>query len=91
MNSTSKKELTVTVENVSIPPVPVFDGLAEEYAAGSPPVTLKVKGTGSEHLTVFKVNGNAATTFNPAAKGNYVIEASSADGKLQIKRNIKVK
>jgi hypothetical protein len=74
-----------------VSPVPVFDGLEEEYTAGSPAVALKVKGTGSEHLTVFKVNGQTVTSFNPAAKGNYEIVASSTDGKLKISRTIKVK
>jgi hypothetical protein len=70
--------------------VPVFDGLAATYSAGSAAVTLKVKGTGSGALTVFKVNGTAATTFTPAAAGVYLIEASSADGKLRIWKYVKV-
>jgi uncharacterized protein YjdB len=82
----------VTVNAVEpVPPVPVFDGLAEEYTAGSPAVPLKVKGVGSEHLTIFKVNGQVTGTFNPATKGDNIIEASSADGKLKIKRKIIVK
>jgi transglutaminase/protease-like cytokinesis protein 3 len=80
---------TVTVE--SVPPVPVFAGLQEEYVAGSPSVSLKVKGAGSEQLTVIKVDGHSATAFNPSTKGEYKIEASSPDGKLKIKRIIKVK
>jgi hypothetical protein len=46
-----KPQLVQTVEAL---PVPVFDGLEEEYTVGSPAVTLKVKGVESEKLTVFK-------------------------------------
>jgi hypothetical protein len=79
-------------ETVSAPPsVPVFHGLADEYTAGSPAVPLKVAGTGSESLTVFKVNGTAATELNPATAGAYRVEAASADGKLRIWKYVKVK
>ena len=87
--SVSTGVTTVTVEGALIP-VPIFDGLADTYSAGSPAVTLKVKGVGSETLTVFKVNGTAATQFNPSAAGTYLIEASSPDGKLKIWKYVKV-
>ena len=72
-------------------PVPVFSGLADEYTAGSAAVTLKVTGEGSVALTVFKVNNVVTPTFNPAAAGTYLIEASSPDGKLKIWKYVKVK
>jgi hypothetical protein len=82
----------VTVAQAVIPPpIPVFDGLEEAYAAGSPAVALKVKGTGSERLTVFKVNGQPAATFAPHTAGRYTVEASSPDGKLKITRTVEVK
>ena len=80
----------VTVTSANQPPVPIFDGLADTYSAGSPAVTLKVKGVGSEVLTVFKVNGTATTQFNPSAAGTYLIEASSPDSKLKIWKYVKV-
>jgi hypothetical protein len=81
---------TVTVTNVPAPPVPVFDGLANTYTAGSAAVTLKVIGLGSEQLTVFKVNGTAATQFNPTTAGVYLIEAASANGNLRIWKYVQV-
>jgi uncharacterized protein YjdB len=85
------KTATCAVTVQALPPVPVFDGLEEEYFVGSPAVTLKVKGVGSEKLTVFKVNGQDVTAFNPVAKGTYKVEAVSPDGKLKIYRIIIVK
>ena len=82
---------TIAVEAAPvIIPVPIFAELADTYAAGSPAVTIKVTGVGSEKLTVFKVNGTAATEFNPATAGTYLIEASSPDGKLKIWKYVKV-
>ncbi|MDR1169722.1 MAG: InlB B-repeat-containing protein [Prevotellaceae bacterium] len=72
-------------------PVPIFDGLEREYTVSSPATVLKVKGTGSEKLTVFRVNGQVTPTFNPSAKGTFLIEALSADGKLRIETYIIVK
>jgi hypothetical protein len=83
--------VTVTANYEDVPPLPVFDGLEEAYAAGSPAAPLKVKGAGSEQLTVFKVNGQAASAFAPHTAGSYTIEASSPDGKLKITRTVKVK
>ena len=72
-------------------PLPLFDGLANSYGiSGHPAVTLKVKGKGSETLTVFKVNGANATVFNPATVGKYLIEASSPNGKLKIWKYVRV-
>ena len=71
-------------------PVPIFDGLANEYTAGAQAVTLKVTGAGSEHLAVFRVNGETATQFLPSAAGTYLLEALSTDGKLKIWRYVKV-
>ena len=73
-----------------VSPVPIFDGLANTYSVGAPAVTLKVKGAGSETLTVFKVNGATTATFNPQTAGTYLIEASSPNGKLKIWRHVKV-
>lgn len=84
-----------TLNGVSAPPilspVPIFEGLANEYTAGSAAVQLKVMGTGSEGLTVFRVNGTEAPEFDPAAAGTYLVEAASADGKLRIWKYVKVK
>jgi hypothetical protein len=86
------KSLSITVTAGSAPPpVPVFYGLADEYTAGSPAVPLQVAGTGSESLTVFKVNGTEATELNPATAGAYRVEAASADGKLRIWKYVQVK
>jgi hypothetical protein len=43
-----------------------------------------VKGDGSDLLTVFKVNGQTTSTFNPSTTGTFLIEASSKDEKLHI-------
>jgi hypothetical protein len=75
---------------IASPPVPIFYGLADEYKAGSPAVAIQVIGEGSAQLIIFKVNGNAATQFNPTTAGTYLIEAASADGKLKIWKNVKV-
>ncbi|MDR2127394.1 MAG: InlB B-repeat-containing protein, partial [Prevotellaceae bacterium] len=74
----------------TIPPLPVFKGLPEECTVGST-IPLEVKGVGSENLTIFRVNGQESSSFNPATKGTYTIEATSADGKLKIRRIIEVK
>jgi hypothetical protein len=76
-----------------MPPVPIFDGLADDYPISSPlfPLLLKVKGTGSEYLDGgFKVNGVSATQFNPSTTGVYLIEAVSADGTLKIWKYVNV-
>jgi hypothetical protein len=94
VNVTTDNAATATLNEavpVAPPSVPVFHGLADEYTAGSPAVPLKVAGTGSESLTVFKVNGTAATELNPATAGTYRVEAASADGKLRIWKYVKVK
>jgi hypothetical protein len=76
---------SINVTFTQIPPVPVFDGLKEEYTTGEPAVELKVIGKGSEHLTIFRINGQimGSTTFAPI-KGTYIIEALSDDGLLKI-------
>jgi hypothetical protein len=57
--------------------------LEKEYPISSTPITIKVKGVGSELLTVFKVNGKPATikdgspNFTPDKKGVYEVSASS--------------
>ena len=95
-NATSVNTVEVSWKftTVSAPPilspVPIFEGLANEYTAGSAAVQLKVMGTGSEGLTVFRVNGTEAPEFDPAAAGTYLVEAASADGKLRIWKYVKV-
>lgn len=82
----------VAVVTVSpAPAVPLFMGLADEYAVGAPAVPLRSMGIGSSALTTFSVNGVVATEFNPSETGIYLIEASSDDGKLKIWKYIKVK
>ena len=47
-------------------PCPIFDGLKAKYTRTESPVTLKFTGEGSTQIHTFRVNGTAATTFNPA-------------------------
>uniref|UniRef100_S0DE05 Fibronectin type-III domain-containing protein n=1 Tax=termite gut metagenome TaxID=433724 RepID=S0DE05_9ZZZZ len=94
VSATGAEPVVSTVAVVTVaaaPPVPVFHGLADEYAAGAADVPIRVVGKGSELLTVFKVNGAAATLFKPASAGTYTVEASSADGKLKIWKYVRVK
>ena len=79
-----------TCEPAPVPDVPIFDRLAREYSVGAAPVPLKVKGKNSETLTVFKVNGETATEFNPDKAGVYLVEALSANGRLRIWRYVRV-
>lgn len=72
-------------------PIPVFAGLEKVYSTGDGAVELKVKGIGKEAFTVFKVNGAAATAFNPTAVGKYKVEALSVDGKQRITTYVTVK
>jgi hypothetical protein len=84
----------VTVEQ--LPPLPVFEGLPEECTVGST-IPLKVKGVGSEKLTVFSIslvvngkviNTQTTNTFTPTTKGTYLVEASTSEGDLRITRII---
>ncbi len=82
-------EAVVTV--TPAPAVPLFMGLVDEYTAGAPAVPLRTMGIGASALSTFKVNGAAATEFDPAEAGTYMIEASSSDGKLKIWKYVTVK
>jgi hypothetical protein len=84
-------EIATVAVVASMPAVPVFYALAAEYTAGSAAMPLGVYGEGSALLTKLYVNGVAATVFNPAAAGTYLIEAASADGKLKIWKYVTVK
>ncbi len=75
----------------SQPSVALFHELSGEYQAGVAAVPLSVTGAGAELFTIFKVNGIAATQFNPSTAGKYLVEALSADGKLRIWRYVHVK
>ena len=74
-----------------VPAVPLFMALADEYIVGADVIPLKVVGIGSTTLSTFRVDGVAATEFNPSEAGVYLIEASSADGKLKIWKYVTVK
>jgi len=83
--------VTVTVVlTASVPPVPVFFGLASDLPADTTPIPLRVIGVGSELLTTFRVNGVVSNVFIPSAPGVYLIEALSADGTLRIWRYVRV-
>jgi uncharacterized repeat protein (TIGR02543 family) len=84
-------DLILVVRWETLSPFPIFDGLYGEYSVGAPTVSLKVKGAGSEKLTVFKVNGQVNSVFNPSMKGTFLIEALSVDGKIHLETYIIVK
>jgi hypothetical protein len=93
---------TVTVSPTPfIPPVPIFDGLADQYQAGTLAVPLKVMGTGSAALNAFKIysvdnDGKqtllnpAATEFNPTTAGLYRVEVVDGTGTLLVWKYVKV-
>ena len=84
----------VTVTDVAIPPppVPIFDGLEDEYTLSNPalPVPLAVIGEGSAEFAIFRVNGTGATHFAPSSTGTYLIEALSTDETLRIWKYVKI-
>ena len=76
---------TITVTQAGQPPFPIFNNLAGEYTQGASSVALSVPNY------TFKVNGAAATSFNPNTKGTFLIDAVSSDGKTKIETYIIVK
>ena len=92
VNQQAVVNISLQVSSEPTPKSPVFKDLQGEYAAGSAPVTLKVIGEGMSGITfTYTVNGTVTTTFAPAAKGTYHIEAVSSDGAIRIWRNVVVK
>jgi len=72
--------LVITATSYNPASLPLFDGLEGDIFEGAPAVVLKLKGRNSARFNSFKVNGTPATTFNPNAKGKYLIEAVAPDG-----------
>ena len=77
----------------TIPVIPVFNNLNDTYNVGESMDLTIVYGWEMD-LTVFYVNGAklsaGITTFVPAAKGTYLIEAETPDGAIRIWKYVKV-